>query len=683
MKRQTFPLVFITLLVSSVLVFAGQPPAQRRGMTSADFFRLQAVSNPHLSPDGKLVAFVVTVADQKQNRQNSSIWMVPADGSRAPWQLTTVQSSRSPEWRPDGRELAFISARPEPDASATALTPRAQVYVLPLEGGGEARRVTNLKEGVESFSWSRDGTEIACISRTLRGADQGEKRERSDVRHYLHSWYKADGFGYADDRRAQLWVVDARTGNARQITTTDDRHASRPVWSPDGTMIAFVSQRIAVDVEGNMDVLTVAASGGLPRRVSDVEFRIASPRWSPDGTRIAYIAAADEQAIPKLRVSPSIGGQSVVVAGDFTFPTDVDWAPGGKALVAAAGVKGESHLYRVDLETQKVTPVTTGPRAVRQAEIDEKAGLMVYVASDATHPDEVFAADPSGQGERQLTHFNDALLKELELPPVERLSWKSPDGWTVDGFLVKPRGWQADQTSPMVLTIHGGPNGMYGVSFQPDFQILAGAGYAVFFTNPRGSSGYGEKFQRGVANEWGGKAYEDIMSGVDVVLARNPWIDRNRLGVTGQSYGGFMTNWIVSHTDRFRAGVTLSGISDFVSVEGLRDGFYGHSKDFGGDLFHSFDTYWKYSPIRYAASVKTPVLVLHGESDQRVPLSQGEEWFRALKHFGVTSELVIFPREPHSLRREPKHQIELMDWILYWFDRYLNGNQRAVRPDER
>ena len=212
--------------------------------------------------------------------------------------------------------------------------------------------------------------------------------------------------------------------------------------------------------------------------------------------------------------------------------------------------------------------------------------------------------------------------------------------------------------------------------------MLASTGYAVFYTNPRGSSGYGERFQRGVAGEWGGKAYEDIMAGVDAALARYPWIDRARLGVTGQSYGGFMTEWIVGQTDRFKAAVSLSGISNFVSVEGTRDGFYGHAKDFGGDLFDSFETYWKYSPLRNAGRIKTPVLVLHGDADQRVPLLQGEEFYRALRHFNVPSELVVFPREPHSLRREPRHQAEVMEWTLYWLRRHVLG-QEAVAPGER
>jgi dipeptidyl aminopeptidase/acylaminoacyl peptidase len=226
---------------------------------------------------------------------------------------------------------------------------------------------------------------------------------------------------------------------------------------------------------------------------------------------------------------------------------------------------------------------------------------------------------------------------------------------------------------------------MFGLDWFHEFQVYAARGWAVLFTNPRGSSGYGEKFQRAVDRNWGGKAYDDIMAGVDAALARYPWVDRDRLGVTGGSYGGFMTNWIVSHTNRFKAAVTLRSISNFISVEGTRDAAYGHARDFGGDLFHNFDFYWSSSPLKYASQVKTPTLILHSDNDQRVPIEQGEQWFRALKHYGVTTEFVIFPRENHNLTRtgEPRHLVESLNWQIYWFDRFLNGDDAAVRPNER
>ena len=246
---------------------------------------------------------------------------------------------------------------------------------------------------------------------------------------------------------------------------------------------------------------------------------------------------------------------------------------------------------------------------------------------------------------------------------------------------MKPLGWQAGKKYPLVLSIHGGPAGQYGVDWFHEFQVYAARGWAVFFTNPRGSTGYGRKFQRGIVNEWGGKDYIDIMNGVNATIAANPWIDTTKMGVTGGSYGGYMTNWIVGHTGRFKAAVTLRSISNFVSDDGTRDGAYGHKDDFGGDIFQRMDLYWDRSPLKYVQNVTTPILILHSDNDFRVPIEQGEQWFRALKHFGKTAEIVFFPRENHNLTRtgEPKHIVESMNWQLYWFDKYLDGKSERCR----
>jgi dipeptidyl aminopeptidase/acylaminoacyl peptidase len=236
-----------------------------------------------------------------------------------------------------------------------------------------------------------------------------------------------------------------------------------------------------------------------------------------------------------------------------------------------------------------------------------------------------------------------------------------------------------------VLSIHGGPAGQYGVDWFHEFQVYAAHGWGVFFTNPRGSTGYGRAFQRGIENEWGGKDYIDIMNGLDAAIASNPWIDTTKIGVTGGSYGGYMTNWIVGHTGRFKAAVTLRSISNFISDDGTRDGAYGHSDDFGGDIFQKYDLYWDRSPLKYVKNVTTPILILHSDNDYRVPIEQGEQWFRALKHYGKTAEIVFFPRENHNLTRtgEPRHLVESLDWQLYWFDKYLDGKTSEAPPDWR
>lgn len=669
----------LALLVTSTF-------AQQRGITPEDYFAFEFLSDPHLSPDGKLVAYVVTKVDRAQNRRSSAIWMVAADGSRAPWQFTTnPQSASSPRWSPDGRSLAFISARPSADAGPQE-QPRPQVYVLSLDGG-EARRVTNLKNGVSLFQWSPDGSRLVVVSRLGPSDSRPENpnsKDRSDVRHYKEIRYKFNDTGWFDDRRTHLWVVDLKSGAAKQLTEGHDWNDSDPQWSPDGTKIAFVSNRTGKEYDDNRnsDVWVIAAEGGALVKISDHAETDSQPRWSPDGKTIAFTGTTQEREHPKIYLAPATGNAASVLAanGLDLIPTGLEWSDDGRALFFETGVKGESHLFRVDLASKAIAQVTKGSRAVRAVDFGKNA--MVYMVNDFKHLDDLFISDLSGKNERQLTHLNAALWKQLQLSDVERFTYKSADNWDVDGFIVKPINYQEGKKYPLILNVHGGPAGMYGVDWFHEFQVYAAKGYGVLYTNPRGSTGYGQKFERGIFGEWGGKDYQDVMNGVDAALKRYAWIDADKLGVTGGSYGGYMTNWIVGHTDRFKAAVTLRSVVNFISDEGTRDGAYGHKGDFGGDLFEKFDLYWDRSPLKYAKNVKTPTLILHADNDFRVPLEQGEQWFRALKHFGVTTEIVMFPRENHNLTRtgEPKHLVESLNWQLYWFARFIDGNAAAVPP---
>jgi dipeptidyl aminopeptidase/acylaminoacyl peptidase len=582
-------------------------------------------------------------------------------------------SSTSPRWSPDGRFVAFLSARDASPGNAA----RPQIWIL-SRNGGEARRVSNLENGASNFEWSPDSTHFVCLTRT--GPTQNKN---SDVRHYTHADYKFNDTGWFDNRRSHLVVVDARSGAAKQITEGDDWNDTDPHWSPDSTKIAFVSNRTGheFDFDHNSDVWVISASGGPLTKISDHEGPDSSPRWSPDGKRIAYLGAVDEEDAPNIYLAPAEGGKSSVIDKNFDMlVSQMTWADHGSAIDFDSGVKGETHIFEMNVATGAVKQLSSGARDVHAFASHDSE--MVYLANDFEHLDDVYLHDANG--ERQITHLNNDLWSKLEMAKVERLSYKAADGMDIDGFIVKPVNFDPSKKYPMVVSIHGGPAGMYGVDWYQEFQVYAGRGWAVFFCNPRGSTGYGRKFQRAVAHEWGGKAYTDIMTGVEEALQKNPWIDRQRLGVTGGSYGGFMTNWIVTQTNIFKAAVTLRSISNFVSDDGTRDGAYGHERDFGGDIFHNFDEYWKYSPLHYVQNVKTPTLVLHSDNDYRVPIEQGEQWFRALQRYHVTSEIVFFPRENHNLTRtgEPKHLVESMDWQCYWFDRFLNGNENAKRPTD-
>jgi dipeptidyl aminopeptidase/acylaminoacyl peptidase len=691
-------LALVSLILATGLDARAQAPTQaptdRRGITAEDYFGFVFAADPRLSPDGSQVVYVSSRVDRARNRRVPSIWIVPSDGNAPPRMIVDEAFSASaPRWSPDGKTIAFTSGRVIADSTGTTGTQqpapgRAQLWTV-AAGGGAPRRITNVANGVSGCSWSPNGAQFVCLARTGPSDTLNTGPERSDVRHYTSLTYKFNDTGWYDDKRSHLWIIDASSGAARQITSGDSWNDTDAQWSPDGSRIAFVSDRTGMEFdEGhNSDIWTIPASGGSLTKITPSKERDTSPVWSPDGKSIAFVSAEDEDAPPQLYITESSGSGTPRLAAKSLdlLPGNLQWAENGRALYFDTGVKGELHVFRVDVASGTLRQVTTGARGVRASDVSPTLGRMVYLANDFQHLDDVYSATLDGKGERKLTDVNAALWKTLDAAPVQRMTFKGADGWDVDGFLVKPLGWTAGTKYPMILSIHGGPSGQYGVDWYHEFQVYAAKGYAVFFTNPRGSTGYGRKFQRGIELQWGGNDYTDIMNGVRAVAAANPWIDTTRLGVTGGSYGGYMTNWIVGHTRLFKAAVTLRSISNFISDDGTRDGAYGHKGDFGGDIFQKYDLFWERSPLKYVQNVSTPILVLHSDNDYRVPIEQGEQWFRALKHFGKTAEIVFFPRENHNLTRtgEPRHIVESMNWQLYWFDRYLLGSTNAVAPDHR
>src|SRR5438128_4923211 len=400
-------LVSITNLVCLLLIVAiGQAQQTPRGVTPEDYFSFEFIIDPQVSPDGKLAAYVLTKIDRAQNRRNSSIWMAATDGSRAPWQFTTSpQSSNSPRWSPDGKWLAFLSSRPGSDSTTLAPTaspapaagptpaaaagavssdqPRNQVYLLAMNGG-EAKRITNLKNGVSVFRWSPDGTRLVVVSRIgpsdSRPDARTESRDRSDVRHYKNTSYKFNDTGWFDDRRTHLWIVDVKSGNAKQITEGNDWNDSDPQWSPDGTRIAFVSNRTGkeYDENRNTDVWVTSAEGGALTKISDHDEADNQPRWSPDGKQIVFTGEVHDRDHPKIWLAPASGGATSVLAayGLDLIPGGLEWSDDGKSLYFETGIKGENHLFRVDLAKKSISQVTSGARAVRGVDFNFVGGKM-------------------------------------------------------------------------------------------------------------------------------------------------------------------------------------------------------------------------------------------------------------------------------------------------------------------
>lgn len=657
-----------------LLLLAAVPlAAQTRGITSDDYFNFELVSDPRVSPDGSKVVYVVQRVDKTANRRIPSVWIAPTDGSTpAKVLVAEAESPSAPRWMPDGANVAFLS--------------RGQLNVIPAAGGA-ARKITSVASGLSNCVVSPVGTHAACLSRTGPSDKWPAGKERSDVRHYSRINYKFNDSGWFDDKRSHIWVVDLATGNAVQITDGDEWNDSDPQWSPNGQRIAFVSDRTGheYDLGRNTDVWTIAPSGGALTKISSAPGPDNQPRWSPDGGSIAFVTAAGDEAPPQIVIAPSNGGATVTPYPSLDLiPTDLQYANDG-SLYFDTGVKGELHVFKLDPKAHTLTQVTTGARAVRSPNLSANGTTMVYLVNDFERMDDVFSSSLDAKNQKKVSNHNAALFAKLDLAKVERFTFKGAENWDVDGFLVKPLGFQPGKKYPLILSIHGGPAGQYGVDWFHEFQVYGAKGWGVLYMNPRGSTGYGRKFQRGIEKQWGGNDYIDIMNGLATAIKANAWIDTTKLGVTGGSYGGYMTNWIVGHTNRFKAAVTLRSISNFLSDDATRDGAYGHKDDFGGDIFEQESLYWDRSPLKYVKNVQTPILILHSDNDFRVPIEQGEQWFRALKWLGKPAEIVFFPRENHNLTRtgEPKHLVASLDWQTYWFDKYLNGNVGAVAPDQR
>ncbi|HLN14105.1 MAG TPA: S9 family peptidase [bacterium] len=657
----------------------------RRPITSEDLLALPVAGDPQMSPDGSQLAYTLTVVDREANAYRTHLWLVPTAGGE-PRQLTTAKARETgPRWSPDGAHIAFMSDRGGDK----------QVCVIPV-GGGEARVLTTGKLSPSDLAWAPDGRALAFVGKPPLPADQ---REDSDVRVISRVRYKADGEGFWDGRWKQIFVVPLAGGEARAVTQGDCDHLA-PAWSPDGRSLAYTANPDPnADLTNVTDLWVVPADGkGTARRLTDGRGPVQSPVWSPDGARIAYVGhdnACWGASNWRVWIAPAAGGDVRCLTADTDcsvghhIATDlrahpssggITWAPDGCRLFFMLGDGGSTQIVSVPSDGGSVQRETQGEHELIGCSFDRRAARLACVESDALTPGEVAVGEiGSGQPLRRLTDHAGPLLRTLALAVPERFEFASVDGWTVEGWVLRPEAAKTGRV-PAVLEIHGGPHAAYGNAFFHEMQLLAAQGYGVVYLNPRGSQGYGETFTAATRHDWGGKDYEDLMRGLDHALAAHPWIDPARLGVAGGSYGGFMTNWVIGHTDRFRAAVTMRSISNSASQWGTSDlaymkGFW----EYPGEPWEAPEFYRERSPITYAPRMKTPTLILHSENDYRCPMEQGEQLFMALKKQGVPTLFVRFPNESHDLSRngQPKHRMERLRHILAWFRTYLAGDGAA------
>lgn len=697
---------------------------QKRPVTSRDLWSLRFVGESVLSPGGDELVWVESWTNAKKNHYESAIFISRrgADGSfGTSSRLTFGKRSdgdgamdRSPRFNPDGSTLAFTSNR----------SGKKQVWLLNIREGGEARELTKGDDSPSQMEWSPCGKYMVFVAKEPKPKEEekgdDEIRTDKDVVVIKNLRYKSNGVpGILDQRPSHIYAIEVSTGAIRQLTS-GNFNDSAPTFSPDGKSVAFSSCR-EPGREIKMihpDIWVVPFEGGEPRKLTRGQGPAHNPLYSPDGEWIAFVGhthgldttsnvevlvvSKDGEKIRDLwngfdRSYGSGAGSDARMDAGGAGPF---WSSDSKSLYFILSDKGFSGVYKASLDKPgpelvggavpgnmqacpKYPPVVNSMAAAFPG---DGSVALAFNGCSPLSPNDIFAVKmPAGSCEsaegngktcalQQVTHVNDEFLSGLKLSKPEPFTFKSSDGLVLDGWAMKPVGFEEGKKYPAVVEVHGGPHSAYGEAFFHEFQLLTSTGFGVFYCNPRGSSCYGKKFADGVIGDWGGMDYQDVMALRDVV-ARTPWVDDSKVGITGGSYGGYMTNWVVGQTDRFAAGVACRSISNMYSKYGVADnGWFGNRAGFAGrDLWDSEDFIMERSPIRYAPKVVTPLLLVHSDQDYRCPLDQAEQFFMALKRLGKTVEFVRITGENHELSRsgKPWNRIERVEHIVEWFVRFM------------
>jgi dipeptidyl aminopeptidase/acylaminoacyl peptidase len=627
-----------------------------------------------VSPDGKRVAFVVTEPadpNKPDKPRDTNIWMVPTDGSEPPRLFAASKSDTHPRWSPDGRLLAFLSKGGQ--STSEEKEAKNQIYLMRTDGG-EAEQLTNIKNEVLDFKWSPDGKMIAFTARDAMSDEEAKKHKEGNDAIYVGHDYKY----------ARLWVVALSDRRSEQVTQQNFEVVDLD-WSPDGNELALIvsSTPRPDDLHWHDSLVVIRRATGvvlrtLSRNASFPDLRVAcAPRWSPDGRTIVFGELTPKRIAAWLASVPAAGGPIRYLLRDYPGTIRrVDWELDSKHLLAESNEGTKEKFLRIDASTEALTKLgaeTALPAASFSASADRRT--IAYAYSDGAPP-EVWTFT-IGESPRQLTHLNPQ-VGSWRLGRVEETTWKNKkDGQTIYGVLVTPPDFKAGLLYPTVALLHGGPenawwNGWLG-SWHEWAQLLASHGYVVLLPNERGSTGQGWRFAEAVRNDQGGADFQDIMDGVDSLIERKI-ADSNRLGVGGYSYGGFMAAWTVTQTDRFKVAVVGAGMSNWFSEDASEEASRGYLQVYLPEnlLLHRAE-YDKHSPMIYLQNCKTPTLILHGQLDETVPVSQGWEFYNGLKMLGVAAEMVIYPREPHAPFKERAHQVDLLTRVLAWYDKYLKS----------
>lgn len=635
------------------------------------FMEMESVGAPQISPDGKHILFTRTWTDKVNDRSNSNLWIVDIEGKKVRELTPGRWRDSSPVWSPDGKKIAFIS-----DRDGTS-----QIHVMWLDTR-EVAQLTHVEDTPTDLAWSPDGKRLAftmfipdekpILSVNLPHRPKGAKWAEPAVIIDRLSW-RSDGRGPLPKGFSHLFTVDAEVGGSpRQITSGDYSHSS-PEWSADGAKIYFSAVRKpeAEYQENDSEIYAVDVATLEVKALTDRKGPDQAPKVSPDGRWITYTGYDDKNYtshLSSLYLMDWEGGNKKILASDLpSSPTNVLWAADGRSLFYVMAERGESNLYSVSLEG-KIRKVTSGTHVISGISIS-RTGQAAAVVSTFHNPGVLVTFSLLKPGDMTtLVDVNRDVLDGVKLGEVEELWFESADDWKIQGWLIKPAEFDPAKKYPLLLWIHGGPWAMYTVVFNWEWQNFAACGYAVLYMNPRGSTGYGQDFVNGIQYAYPGKDYDDLMAGVDAALAKG-FIDPENLFVCGGSGGGVLTAWIVGHTDRFRAAVSMRPVINWHSFVGTTDGHMWY-RQFRKYPWEDPMEYAVRSPLHYVANVKTPTMVMTGEADLRTPISQSEEYYRALKMLKKETLLVRMPEEYHGWRR-PSHRLLQQLYLRAWFEKYM------------
>ncbi|HEY1349014.1 MAG TPA: prolyl oligopeptidase family serine peptidase [Ktedonobacteraceae bacterium] len=665
------------------------PAAPNPCVSIEDLAALQIASEPQVSPDGLLIVYVLLTSDLAANTTHSSIWLVPAvtgasGKMQPPRQLSAAGlNAFTPRWSPDGRWLAFLSDR--------AGSP--QIYLLPLNGG-EARQVSSCRQAVTDFCWRPDSRALLAVSPWKIEDDQPVEQAEELVQVWTRLDETWDGVGYKHGRHQQLWLLDLESGQQPTRLTAEAIDHLKPCWSPDGKEVAFcANRRTAPDLSASAALWVLTLETGRMRRLTPGDGLAQQPAWSPDGRWLAFYYAANQsetanvvpwiveasgKSAPRPATTASLKQTSIEALVDNLHLYEVShpcWYPDNTSLMVTVQARGQVHINRLYINTDHEEPLTTGNGCYLNPHMSTNGRTISALRTDWFTPGDIWAMAGNGVNRRRLTGVNDTLLRQRQLIRPRKISWRSLDNLEIEGWLYLPP-LPPGARAPLVLDVHGGPTLAWAESYVHDFQVLAGMGYAVLAANPRGSAGYGEEFCRKIIDDWGGNDFRDLMLGLDQVIASEP-IDGERLGITGASYGGYMTCWAITQTGRFKAAVARNSVTSLLTSSHLSDQWLWFDMIMGTrDADQDPETLRRScSPLTFADAISTPLLLIHSTEDRRCPPGESIQLFNILRARQHPVELALYPGVSHLLDfpgcGSPAQRLDRLRRSFAWIKRYV------------